>query len=1836
MVNKKIQNDARQSAMKNKRKGKAQVDVSPQINDQHSYRSIFENTVIGLYRITPDGKVLLANPVFLRMLKYPSLEALATVNFEEKNSKADYKREEFKKKIKKTDEVVGLISEWTRHDGSRIYVRESARAIKDDNGKVLYYEGTVEDITELKRAEDALRESNELYRTLVNTAQEGITIVDLDGNITFANPKMADFLGYGPDKLIGRSFLDFVPSKETRRIRLQIRRHIQGKTYRYEWTLIHKDGKRCNALVAAAPLYNTEGKPYATLGIFTDITERKQVEEEFRRRGDELERKLTELSVFNEIGQALSATLKMDELMEVLLNQTKRLMYADDFFIAFYNEDVNMIEFPLYLEKGNPTNLPARSFGNGLTEYVISSKKPLLIQGEDFEKTCRRLGIKMILQGKPALSWLGVPMISHNRVLGIMSVQSTEEEHIFDDDHVRILSSIANQAATAIANARAYAKLERRLTELSVFNEVGRALGETLNLNELLEVIYKQTMRVMEGDSFYISLYDEEQNTLEFPLFVGDGKRIVMPGRPFGDGLTEYIIQQGVPIIFGEDIFEKAAELGIHLVQHGDDDIPLSWMGVPMIYHDKVVGVIAIYSKTPGIYDDDHKRLLSSIANQAAAAVLNASAYAQLENRITELSVFNEIGRALSSTIQLDELMKLLHAQTRRLMYAENFYVASFDEDTGLIEFPFYVSNGNIEQVPPRPFGDGLTEYIITHREPLLLTDDKEDSVSSINRVRFDGKKALSWLGVPLISQDKVLGVIAVQSTEKVNVYDEGDKHQLLAIANQAAGAFANAKSYTELQRRLTELSVFNELGRALGATLNFDELMEVLLTQTSRVMDTQNFYIALYNEDNSTIEIPLLVSEGKRMHLAARPFGHGLTEYVISSKNSLLLKKNALKEAEKLGIKMSIVANETPPKSWLGTPMIYQDKVVGVIGVQNTKQSNVYNESHQRLLEAIANQAGGAVLNARAYAQLKRRGQEFATLFDTSTELASTLDPNEVTSIIAQKATELIGADACTVYRFDTDTEMLVPQTTTNRKIRDKIMGCMLPLGKGITGRAAKERRPVLANNIHLDPNSFHIPGTKREPTCLLSAPLISKGELLGGMTLTRLSEEEFTEQDLQIFSLFVSQAAEAFSNSRLYGQLRKRSDEMQVLLKTNAILASTLDVDEVSRLITEKVTDLIGGDGCTIYYYDSEEEVLIPKTTTIVEDREKILAYKVKLGDGFSGKAAVERKPILQNHVYRDPKAPRIPGTSDRQACLMAVPLISRDELLGVMTLVRFSDEGFEAHDLELFTLFARQVADAAANSRLFTQLNALNENLEKIVSERTAELEEAKHQLEEVHTNFRERVQRRLASIAPVMEKISIGDFTDNIPFPEEEDEFTELIVGLNLMIDDLRFMFEENRRRSEENRRRSEELRALLETSTAISSTLEELEVADLVVQKAAEIIDADGCTVYRFDSASNELIPQTTTITENREKILSYRVPLGHGITGKAGQERRPICANNVHRTSDAPRIPGTKERPTCLLSAPLVAQGELIGVMTLSRFSENEFSDHNLELFYLFARQVAEATANSRLFGKLKELNENLEKIVAKRTKELEETSRKNAKFARELEEVIYVASHDLKTPLRAITGFSQFLHEDFSDKLGREGQLYLTRLIEAVKRMDKLLDDLLQVSAVSRTEKDYTQVPSGDLVKEAIKLIELDENTDIIYDPDELPDVFCDRAKMVELFYNIISNGIKFNTKPRKQIKVNARMIEGFHEFTIEDNGIGIEKRHYDRIFMLFQRLHQRGEYDGTGVGLPMVKRVIEEHNGRVWVESEVGVGTIFHFTIPVIQTEEGDETNLERSADG
>jgi len=261
-----------------------------------------------------------------------------------------------------------------------------------------------------------------------------------------------------------------------------------------------------------------------------------------------------------------------------------------------------------------------------------------------------------------------------------------------------------------------------------------------------------------------------------------------------------------------------------------------------------------------------------------------------------------------------------------------------------------------------------------------------------------------------------------------------------------------------------------------------------------------------------------------------------------------------------------------------------------------------------------------------------------------------------------------------------------------------------------------------------------------------------------------------------------------------------------------------------------------------------------------------------------------------------------------------------------------------------------------------------------------------------------------------------------------------------------------------------------------------------------------------------------------------------------------------------------------------------------------------------------------EMRRRTRAEREIRELNTDLERRVAERTAELDERAKELARSNSELQQFAYVASHDLQEPLRMVASFTQLLAKRYKDKLDDDAREFINFAVDGATRMQTLISDLLTYARVGTQGKSLAPTDCETLfnrVVESLKFVIEDSGAVISRDP--LPMVMADAQQLGQLFQNLLTNAIKFRGKEPPSIKISVEKDRSDWKISVRDNGIGISQEHADRIFVIFQRLHTKTEYPGTGIGLAICKKIVERHGGRIWVEPSTGEGSTFCFTIPV-----------------
>jgi len=240
-------------------------------------------------------------------------------------------------------------------------------------------------------------------------------------------------------------------------------------------------------------------------------------------------------------------------------------------------------------------------------------------------------------------------------------------------------------------------------------------------------------------------------------------------------------------------------------------------------------------------------------------------------------------------------------------------------------------------------------------------------------------------------------------------------------------------------------------------------------------------------------------------------------------------------------------------------------------------------------------------------------------------------------------------------------------------------------------------------------------------------------------------------------------------------------------------------------------------------------------------------------------------------------------------------------------------------------------------------------------------------------------------------------------------------------------------------------------------------------------------------------------------------------------------------------------------------------------------------------------------------------LNTQLEQHVIERTSQLEDANK-------ELEAFAYSVSHDLRAPLRAVDGFSRIVMEDYGDKLDTEGKRMLGLIRSNTQKMDQLINDLLNLSRVSRRDLRYSDIDMTQMVISVFdETAPPDVKGNIRFQVDKLPDAFADPTFLKQVWFNLIANAIKFSSKKSKpEIKIGSRIENNTYTYFINDNGVGFNQEYGHKLFGVFQRLHKSEDFEGTGVGLAIVQRIIHRFDGKVWAESVEGKGATFYFSLP------------------
>lgn len=388
----------------------------------------------------------------------------------------------------------------------------------------------------------------------------------------------------------------------------------------------------------------------------------------------------------------------------------------------------------------------------------------------------------------------------------------------------------------------------------------------------------------------------------------------------------------------------------------------------------------------------------------------------------------------------------------------------------------------------------------------------------------------------------------------------------------------------------------------------------------------------------------------------------------------------------------------------------------------------------------------------------------------------------------------------------------------------------------------------------------------------------------------------------------------------------------------------------------------------------------------------------------------------------------------------------------------------------------------------------------------------------------------------------------------------------------------------------------------DVAKALLGKMDIYEIAWEITNNIAEYLDTEDCVIYLVDRSANTLEQIAAFGTKlNKSKQIDNKIvlPIGNGIVGSVAKTGK---AEIINDTSEDSRYIVDDEQRFSEISVPIVSDGEVIGVIDSEHRSKNYFTKEHLRTLENIASLVAmqlKSAINLR----------EREKAETKNVQLLEALEKSND----ELQEYAHIVSHDLKSPLRSIDALVSWIKEDNKGKLDEATNQNFELIETTLEKMELLISDILLYSSIGSESKQSSEVDLNTLIEELKQILYVPDHIAInVINP--LPVVTGDKTKLQQLFQNLISNAIKFNDKENGLIEIDVVEQKSYYQFSVKDNGVGIEKEHHDKIFKIFHALNKNKE--SSGIGLSIVKKIVDLYKGEIWLESKPNEGTTFFFT--------------------
>jgi PAS domain S-box-containing protein len=900
-------------------------------------------------------------------------------------------------------------------------------------------------------------------------------------------------------------------------------------------------------------------------------------------------------------------------------------------------------------------------------------------------------------------SFLAIPVAAGEQTVGVIAL-GCDERGAFEAGDIAFVEGLATQAAAAVENARRLEDQKKRALQLSLINEIGKTALSAPSLRALYEKIARALKNKFNYYNVAIYSVDERRHELFLETIVGGYADHLPVGfrQKLGEGIIGAAAERKRPILIND-----ATKDGRFLEVNPSIIETKSELSVPVITRGKVAAVVDVQSRRVGAFEESDALVMETLADHIGVILENTTLLQEERNRASELALVGEIGKEILAARDLSTLLRTTAAAIRKHFKYFNVAVFLVDPENPKV-MNATVVEGAYEKAlrtsPRVPFGLGFVGWAAEKGEVAFSNDATNDPRYAADPIPGQARSEIS---IPFRLGDRVVGVLDVQEDTR-DAFAQRDVESLRTFADQLAVAIQNVSLLAKEQRATHDAETLLHISHIISQTVDLDKSLEFLVEETNTVMDANAAALLLLDDAGEPRQLKAAAGLPEETENRLRAAEFTLADYAFYRKVAASNKPVFLADVGAADPQArDRLFPGFPAAAMAVAPLRKKNQLLGLLFALWNKPRAFVSESDMTLFAGIAFQAAIGVENL-LYLENVKSQTDYLSILSSIAADASLLPPvDELLTAALDKIMAFAGLDAGTIHLYDEKQQSykLTACAGLDEKHRKRweAVGAVAEAASPefVARRIFAKERADAEDLLALPPLA------EGGPAAYISLPLVAKERVLGRLTLYSWKPRAFQAEEGDLLRTICNQLSVFVENSQLFAQNASRMEELVTLLETSKTVSSSLDTEEIIYNIAQKVKDLIGADECTVFLLDRDAGVLEP-IVSLTAYPEEVMKIRLKLGEGITGHVALTGVGEYVNDPNADQRSMVVPGTpSEERESLMCVPLLSREETIGVMTLGRLGGDVFTDRDLQLLTLFAGQVAGSIENARLFDRV-------------------------------------------------------------------------------------------------------------------------------------------------------------------------------------------------------------------------------------------------------------------------------------------------------------------------------------------------------------------------------------------------------------------------------------------------------------------------------------------------------------------------------------------------